>query len=169
MQESRRRDPISATPARWRRKLFASPRLLPDQVAARKRTTAFPGISSLILCEGALALANSSPRPETQDHGPGHSGWFCQILRGTSQILPAYSLSLSGQNASSGSDRKDRELRPGQTYPWCRRWQDAADCLRVLSAGHRPSSQSAEWLRYGAASLSRNRGTSREWSIPHFS
>src|SRR6476646_1967081 len=117
MQESRRRDLISATPARWRRKLFASPRSLPDQGAARKRTNALPEIFSLILCEGALASANSSPRREMQGRSPGRSKGFCQILRGTSQVLPAYSPSLSEQTVSSGSDRKDRELMLGQMCP----------------------------------------------------
>src|SRR6476646_8673369 len=151
MQESRRRDLISATPARWRRKLFASPRSLPDQGAARKRTNALPEIFSLILCEGALASANSSPRPEMQDHCPGRSKWFCQIRRGTSQILPAYWPSLSEQTVSSGSDRKDRELTPEQTCPWCSRLQAEAECHRC-----------------GAASRSRSRGIFPGSSTPHF-
>src|SRR6188474_3148510 len=108
MQESRRPDLISATRARWDRNLFASPGLLPDQGAVRKRTTAFLRISFLIPREDALELANSFPRPKMQDCCLGHSRWLCQILRGIFQILPASSPSLFGQNASSESDHKDR-------------------------------------------------------------
>src|SRR4029078_12834821 len=94
----------------------------------RKRTTACPGISFLIPCEDALASANSSPRREMQDHCPGRSKYCCQSIRGTSQILPAYSPSLSGQTVSSASGRKDRELKLGQRCPECRRWPGAEDC-----------------------------------------